>query len=143
VFYPYVAINELIIFDIKPIPMKSFKRIRIITLFSLFVTVLIFSSCTSTKVIASNYGDTIANNTYYQTSDWSYLWGMYRKDVYVGKDGDGTNYALCTEGSLANVEVETTFGGYFLSLVTLGIVNHRKVKYACSRPADGDGGMDD
>ncbi len=124
--------------------MKSFKRIQRFTFFSLFLlTFLISSSCTSTKVIASNYGDSHANNTYYQTSDWSYLWGMYRKDVYVAKDGDDSNYAICTEGSLANVEVKTTFGGFLLSAITIGIVNHRKVKYECSRPANGADGLDD
>ncbi len=124
--------------------MKSLTNIKAHVFLLSFCTILLAStSCTSTKVIASNYDDTFAGNEYYETDDWSYLWGMVRKDVYVAKDGDDSKYALCDEGSLANVEVKTTFGGALLTIVTVGIVNHRKVKYGCSRPANGDGGLED
>lgn len=124
--------------------MASLTHIRsTVIALTLSAAFMVSTSCTSTKVIASNYDDTFSGNEYYETDDWSYLWGMVRKDVYVGKDGDDSKYGLCDEGSLANVEVKTTFGGALLTIVTVGIVNHRKVKYGCSRPSNGDGGLDD
>ena len=34
-------------------------------------------------------------------------------------------------------------GDFLLSLVTVGIVNHRTVTYGCARAQDGEGGLDD
>ncbi|MEO1029948.1 MAG: hypothetical protein AAFX55_01005 [Bacteroidota bacterium] len=122
-------------------PQSNIKK-ALLTL-SLALLLISVTNCTSTRVVASNYGDTFAGNESYETDSWSYLWGMVKKDVSVEPDADDSDHAICDEGSLANVEVKTTFGGALLTIVTLGIVNHRKVSFACSRPSNGDGGLDD
>ena len=39
----------------------------------------------------------------------------------------------CHEKAMTWVETKTSLGDYVLSLVTLGIVNHRTVSYGCAR----------
>lgn len=121
----------------KPLIIKQLQLSTILLIAAIF-----FNACVSTQVIANNHCDTFANNQHYQTPSWSYFWGLKKKDVYVGPDCDNCKYGLCREGSLNGVEVKTTFGGALLSMVTLGIVNYREVKWCCARPADGDGGLD-
>ncbi len=116
-----------------------YRKSRIVIVLACF-TVLF--SCVSTKVMTNYHCDTFANNPHYRASSWSYFWGLKQKEIYVGPDCANCTYGVCREGTLNGVEVQTSFGGAFLSVVTLGIVNHRYVKWCCSRP-DGDGGLDD
>ena len=104
----------------------------------LFAIAAIFcygTSCTTVRVVANDHGSTPENSQPNQTANWSYLWGLVQKPVDLKPDASTEDHDICREGQLSWVETETTFGGALLSLVTLGIVNHRKVKWSCATEA--------
>ena len=107
-------------------------------------TVLVLSiflccqSCASTRVEASPHDTNVVNLECNEKSSWSYWWGVGKvKRVDLHPDTAGV-VCPCRSKAMAWVEVKTSAGDFFLSLVTLGIVNHRTVKYGCAKPSDGE-----
>lgn len=99
------------------------------------------NSCVSTRIEASPYPDSVVNLECQRKSNWSYWWGVApgsTKMVSANPDVEGT-ICPCTEKSMAYTEVKTSFTDFLLSLVTLGIVNHRTAVYGCARPQGGEG----
>lgn len=114
------------------------KLIRI-TILVLFLTSI--NSCVSTRIEASPYQDTVENLECQTKSSWSYWWGLKQKRVEANPETANV-ICPCDEGAMSWVVVKTSTGDFFLSLITLGIVNHRTASYGCSRPRNGDGGLD-
>lgn len=107
-------------------------------------SMLCLTSCVSTRIEASPYGDSVENLECQRKSSWSYLWGIApgsTKTVSANPEIQDT-ICPCDEKALAWTEVKTTLPDFVLSLMTLGIVNHRTVKYGCARPQDGEGDLD-
>ncbi len=110
---------------------------------SLFIVILLTflnSSCVSTRIEASPYQDSVENLECRTKSDWSYFWGLKQKRVEANPETAGT-VCPCHEGAMSWVVVKTSFTDYVLSLVTLGMVNHRTASYGCARPQNGDGNL--
>ena len=102
------------------------------------------SSCVSTRVEANPYQDSVENLECQKKSSWSYWWGVApgsTKMVSANPEIAGTE-CPCTEKSMSWVVVKTSFTDVLLSMVTLGIVNHRTVSYGCARPQGGEGDLD-
>lgn len=110
---------------------EQFMKNKIMLLTTCAILVL-GSSCTTVRVVANDHGGAPENSEPNQTDSWSYLWGLVQKQVDVKPDANNEDHDVCREGQLSWVETETTFGGALLSLITLGIVNHRKVKWSCA-----------
>jgi hypothetical protein len=119
--------------------MKSVKTILLALALSISLTTV---SCVSTRVEASPYQDSVENLECRTESSWSYFWGLKQKRVDANPETEGT-ICPCREGALSWVVVKSSLTDYLLSLVTVGIVNHRTASYGCARPKDGDGGLDD
>ncbi len=103
------------------------------------------SSCVSTRIEASPYQDGAENIECQRKSSWSYWWGVApgsTKMVSANPEISGT-VCPCTEKAMSWVVVKTSFTDFLLSLVTLGIVNHRTAIYGCARPQNGEGDLDD
>lgn len=105
---------------------------RIFYLIALISLLSFSQACHTTRVVASPHGDAPDFSECHETTNWSYLWGLQFKEVDVQPDVLDPDYCVCTEGRLSWAESRTTFGGALLSLVTLGIVNYRKVRWACA-----------
>lgn len=116
--------------------MKYFQFLVLVISFSALST-----SCVSTRVEASPYQDSIENLECRTQPSWSYWWSLKQKPVDANPETQG-NVCPCREGALSWVVVKTSFTDYLLSLVSLGIVNHRTVSYGCSRPQNGEGDLD-
>nr|WP_299070399.1 hypothetical protein [uncultured Allomuricauda sp.] len=98
------------------------------------------NSCVSTRIEASPYQDSVENLECQRKSSWSYWWGVApgsTKMVSANPDVEGTVCA-CHERAMSWVTVKTSFTDFLLSLVTLGIVNHRTAIYGCARPQGGE-----
>ncbi|MCM4151501.1 hypothetical protein DHD05_07865 [Arenibacter sp. N53] len=111
-----------------------------------FPTLVLFlsitqSSCVSTRIEASPYQDSVENLECRKESSWSYYWGLKQKRIDANPEVAG-NACPCREGALSWVVVNTSFTDFLLSLVTLGIVNHRTATYGCARPQNGEGDLD-
>lgn len=110
--------------------MKPRKTILPIAFLSLiFVT----TSCVSTRIEANPYQDSAVNLECQRKSSWSYLWGLNQKMVSANPEIENTK-CPCRAKAMSWVEVKTSFTDSLLSLVTLGIVNHRTAIYGCARP---------
>lgn len=118
--------------------MKSIKTLAILACTILLLT---SSSCVSTRVEASPYQDSVENLECHTESSWSYFWGLKQKRIDANPETEGA-VCPCREGAMTWVVVKSSITDYLLSLVTLGIVNHRTASYGCARPKDGDGGLD-
>ncbi|XMO87087.1 hypothetical protein AAFN75_02090 [Algibacter sp. AS12] len=95
-------------------------------------------SCVSTRVEATPHDANVVNLECHEKFNWSYLWGLGSvKRVDLHPDTEGVE-CPCRSKAIAWVEVKTSLTDFALSLVTLGIVNHRKVKYGCAKPSDGE-----
>lgn len=117
--------------------MKPYKTVfSTLFLFSLLAQ----SACVSTRVEASPYQDGVENLECQKESSWSYLWGLNQKRIDVNPEVAGSD-CPCDEGAMSWVVVKSSFTDSLLSLLTLGIVNHRTVTYGCARPQNGDGSM--
>ncbi len=114
--------------------MKSGKLFLLTLLIPMFMG---NSSCVSTRVEASPYQDSVQNLECQTKQDWSYFWGLKTKRVEANPETEGT-VCPCREGALSWVVVKTSLPDFLLSMATLGVVNHRKVSYGCSRPRDGE-----
>ncbi|MGX1929711.1 hypothetical protein [Flagellimonas sp. 2504JD4-2] len=121
--------------------MKANKRSLVpILLFFCFIV----SSCVSTRIEASPYQDSVENLECQRKSSWSYWWGVApgsTKTVSANPDIADTECA-CHERAMSWTVVKTSFPDFLLSLVTLGIVNHRTAIYGCARPQGGEGDLD-
>ncbi|WP_086476312.1 MULTISPECIES: hypothetical protein [Arenibacter] len=117
------------------------KTIHIPCIIFMVLSMVISTSCVSTRVEASPYQDSVENLECRKESSWSYYWGLKQKRVDANPEVAG-NPCPCREGALSWVVVKTSFTDFLLSSITLGIVNHRTVTYGCARPTDGDGNMD-
>lgn len=113
-------------------------------LITLCCTTILLNSCVTTRVEASPHDTNVANMTCHVQSQWSYLWGLGGKErVDVNPETeDKAIECPCREKALAWAEVKTSFTDVLLSIVTIGIVNHRTVEYGCVRPVN-NGGDDD
>lgn len=103
------------------------------------------SSCVSTRIEALPYEDSAVNMECQKKSSWSYWWGTApgsTKVVSANPDIEGTK-CPCHEKAMHWTEVKTSFTDFLLSLVTLGIVNHRTAIYGCARPKDVEGTLDE
>lgn len=98
------------------------------------------ASCVTTRVESSPYQDSVENLECQIKSDWSYFWGLKQKRVDANPETAGT-VCPCREGAMSWVVVKTSITDYLLSLVTLGIVNHRTASYGCARPHNGEGDL--
>ncbi len=97
-----------------------------------------FSSCMSTKVVGNYHSDNIDNEECQTVSQWKYWWGLGGSDeILVQADSDDTK-CPCPNNALASVEVNSSFGDFLLTLVTLGVVNHRTVSYECAEIDEGE-----
>ena len=114
---------------------------KLIWSIGLVMSLLISSSCVSTRVEASPYQDSVENLECQSKSSWSYVWGLYQKRIEANPETAGT-ICPCSEGSMTWVVVETSFTDVLLSAITLGIVNHRTASYGCARPANVEGDLD-
>ncbi|WGK64336.1 hypothetical protein [Croceiramulus getboli] len=120
----------------------AISKVRIVKLLALLLLYLSVTGCVSTRVEASPYQDTIENLECREVSSWSYFWGLNQKRVDTSPDCPNCE-CPCREGSMNWVVVKTSLTDHLLSVVTLGTVNHRTVLFGCTRPRDGDGGLDD
>ncbi|TMU57461.1 hypothetical protein [Flagellimonas algicola] len=105
---------------------------------------LLATSCVSTRIEASPYQDTVENLECQRKSSWSYWWGVAPgsiKVVSANPEIEGT-VCPCEENAMSWAVVKTSFTDFALSLVTLGIVNHRTAIYGCARPQGGEGDLD-
>lgn len=123
--------------------MKTRRLLRIF-LFSLFITWILTtaSSCVSTRVEANPYQDGAVNIECQTKGSWSYAWGLVQKTVSANPEIEGTE-CPCRNKAMTWVETKTSLGDFALSLITIGIVNHRTVTYGCARGQGGEGGLDD
>ncbi len=123
--------------------MKAHKFLTFF-LFSIFIIGILTtaSSCVSTRVEASPYQNSAVNIECQKQHSWSYFWGLKQKRVNANPEVEGA-VCPCREQAMTWVVTKSSFGDFLLSLVTLGIVNHRTVSYGCARAQDGDGGLDD
>lgn len=104
----------------------------------------VLSSCVSTRIEANPYQDTVENLECQRKSSWSYWWGVApgsTKMVSANPEITDTE-CPCEEKAMSWVVVKTSFTDFALSLVTLGIVNHRTAIYGCARPQNGEGDLD-
>ncbi len=107
------------------------------TILLLVILMILVQSCVVTRVEASPHDANVVNLECHEKSDWSYWWGVGKaKRVDLHPDTEGVE-CPCRSEAIAWVEVKTSVGDFLLSLVTLGIVNHRKVKYGCAKPCGG------
>jgi len=125
--------------DYKPIIMRLFKYLAYSGVLFLCCTTL---SCVSTRVEANPYQDSAENIECQTKASWSYWWGLKQKTVSANPEIEGT-ICPCRDKAMSWTVTKTSFGDSLLNLITLGIVNHRTVSYGCSRPTDGDSGLDD
>lgn len=112
------------------------KPYKIIFLALFLFLILTQSSCVSTRLEASPYQDSVENLECQRKSSWSYWWGVApgsTKMISTNPDIEGT-VCPCEERAMSWVTVKTSFPDFLLSLVTLGIVNHRTAVYGCARP---------
>lgn len=105
------------------------KLLFVICVFSLLAHM---GSCSTVRVVASPHGDAPDLSECHQTTSWSYFWGLKFKEVDVQPDVLDPEYCICDEGRLSWVQTKTTLGGAMLSLITIGIVNSRQVRWACA-----------
>ena len=117
------------------------KSTRLLLLSLLLTGLLGNSSCVTTRVEASPYQDSIENLECQTKSSWSYWWGLQQKRVDANPETEGV-ICPCREGAFSWVVVKTSLGDALLSLVSIGIANHRTVSYGCSRPEQGEGELD-
>lgn len=97
-----------------------------------------FFSRVSTKVVVSYHSNNLDNEQCLQVSHWKYWWGIGRPDEILVGPGSNDTACPCLNGSLASVEVSRSLGDFLLSLITLGIVIHRRIKYECTESSDGE-----
>ena len=117
----------------KTIPIKKLKRFALIFLLSIGMT-----SCMSTKVIGDYHGDDLDNEECQTLSHWKYWWGIGGSDeILVGSDSKDT-VCPCEDDSISAVEVKSSFWDFLLTVVTVGIVNHRTVSYKCTEVDEGE-----
>lgn len=115
--------------------MQHLIRTTIVLLF------LGMSSCVTTRIEANPYQDSAENLECQRKSSWSYWWGIApgsTQTISANPELEGT-VCPCAEKALSWVKVKTSFPDFLLSLVTLGIVNHRTTTYGCARPQGGEG----
>lgn len=116
----------------------KFDYRRLLILIAVLFSVLTNSSCMSTEIIANNHSENLDNEPCQTLSHWKYLWGFVGSDeLFVGPNSTDTECA-CPNEAMASVEVKQSFGDFVLSLITIGIVNHRKVIYKCTESDDGE-----
>lgn len=119
-------------------------------IFNLFL-VIVFSissiACVTTHVVANDHSSNISNEACQEVSQWKYWWGLGGPDeIRVGEVNSDTkcpcrDYKLGAKdvkSAMASVEVKNSFGDALLSLITLGIVNHRTVKFKCAEIDEGE-----
>lgn len=119
------------------------KKVSAHILSYLAISVLL-TSCVSTRIEASPYQDTFENLECQRKSSWSYWWGIAPgsiKVVSANPEIEGT-VCPCEEKAMSWTVVKTSFTDFALSLVTLGIVNHRTAIYGCARSQGGEGDLD-
>ncbi|MEP0389860.1 MAG: hypothetical protein ABJD69_20285 [Dokdonia sp.] len=107
--------------------------------------VFVFSttfSCVSTRVEANPYQDGAVNIACQKKSSWSYFWGLKQKTVSANPEIEGTE-CPCRNKAMTWVESKTSLGDFVVSLVTVGIINHRTITYGCARDQGGEGGLED
>lgn len=102
----------------------------------------ITTSCVTTRVEANPYQDSAVNIECQKQSSWSYFWGLKQKRVNANPEVKDA-VCPCREKAMSWVETKSSLGDFLLSLVTVGIVNHRTVTYGCARAQNGEGGLDD
>ncbi len=118
------------------------KHSRLFIIALCFAFSLLTSSCVSTRIEASPHDTNVANMSSNSQGQWSYLWGLAGKERVDVNPETADVESPCREKALAWAEVKTSLGDVLLSLVTLGIVNHRTVTYGCARPSGGESDMD-
>ncbi|WP_299213950.1 hypothetical protein [uncultured Dokdonia sp.] len=123
--------------------MKSQRHIQLHTyIIGTLLLLSITASCVSTRVEANPYQDSAVNIECQKQNSWSYFWGLKQKRVNANPEVEGA-VCPCREKAMSWVETKSSLGDFLLSLVTVGIVNHRTVTYGCARAQDGEGGLDD
>lgn len=100
-----------------------FTRIFVI----LISTNLLFSSCSTTRIVTKYDCNTIANNPVNKKTTWAYAWGLVQPKDIDPKCDAGFNH-------LNRVTVKTNLGYILLSVVTLGIVIPQQVEWCCAPP---------
>jgi hypothetical protein len=123
--------------------MNSQKKMKFF-IYSLLI-VFVFgttSSCVSTRVEANPYQDGAVNIPCQKKSSWSYFWGLKQKTVSANPEIEGTE-CPCRNKAMTWVESKTSLGDFVVSLVTVGIINHRTITYGCARDQGGEGGLED
>ncbi|WP_139063758.1 hypothetical protein [Flagellimonas eckloniae] len=111
---------------------------------AVIASIFLMSSCVSTRIEASPYQDSMENLECQRKSSWSYWWGVApgsTKTVSANPEIQDT-ICPCAEQAMSWTVVKTSFPDFLLSLVTLGIVNHRTAIYGCARPQGGEGDLD-
>ncbi|MEL6811363.1 MAG: hypothetical protein AAFP76_08525 [Bacteroidota bacterium] len=103
-----------------------------------FVSFLLLSSCMSTKVIGSQHSENLDNEECQTVSQWKYWWGIGGSDEILVEPDSPDTVCPCIDGKLASVEVNSSFGDFLLTLVTVGIVNHRTVHFECAEIDEGE-----
>ncbi|MEP0266256.1 hypothetical protein [Dokdonia sp.] len=123
--------------------MNSQKKMKHFIYFLLIVFVFSTTfSCVSTRVEANPYQDGAVNIACQKKSSWSYFWGLKQKTVSANPEIEGTE-CPCRNKAMTWVESKTSLGDFVVSLVTVGIINHRTITYGCARDQGGEGGLED
>lgn len=119
--------------------MNVVSRLRRLVLSVLVSLVLLCgSSCMSTKVIASQHSDDLDHEECQTISHWKYWWGIGGSDEILVEPGSDDTKCNCENSALASVEVKSSFGDFLLTLLTAGIVNHRKITFECAETDEGE-----
>jgi len=119
--------------------MNSVSRIqRLLPIMLVFLVLHSTTSCMSTKVIASQHSDDLDSEECQTISHWKYWWGIGGSDEIIVQPGSEDTKCPCENNALASVEVKSSLGDFLLNLLTLGIVNHREIKYECAETDEGE-----
>ncbi|QKZ11155.1 hypothetical protein [Spirosoma sp. KUDC1026] len=90
----------------------------------LYVLVLTLPGCVTTRIITEPDANNPDNVPYDKRTSTAYFWGLLQPKDFEPPCDPRANH-------LNGVMVETTFGQYLLSAVTLGIVSKRRVQWRC------------
>ncbi len=91
----------------------------------LFITFMIGSSCSTTKIVTKYDCNTAVNNTVNKKTTWTFAWGLVQPKDIDPKCEPSFNH-------LNKVVVKTNLGFILLSAVTLGAVIPQRVEWCCA-----------
>ena len=97
------------------------------TFLVLTAVLLVFESCSTTKIISKYDCNTMANNTLNRRTTWTLAWGLVQpKDINPNCE-QGFNH-------MNKVVVKTNLAYILLSAVTLGGVIPQRIEWCCAPP---------